>query len=155
MKLFFSFLITFAVIIASGLATASSVETWYPILAKPSFNPPTWIYTPVWTLLYILMAISLYQVWKLPVSRERNIALFFFFLQLFLNFSWSFIFFYFHEIALAALDIVVLWALILVTIFAFARFSKIAAWLLVPYVAWVSFAAILNIAILRLNIGYT
>ncbi|MBS1598730.1 MAG: tryptophan-rich sensory protein [Bacteroidetes bacterium] len=150
-KLFLSFLITFAVLIISGLATANGVKTWYSGLQKPYFNPPNWIFAPVWTILYILMAIALYKIWKLEISKERNRALLFFFLQLSLNFCWSFIFFYFHQISLALVDIVLLWSFILITILFFSMFNRTAAWLLVPYLAWVSFATILNIAILKLN----
>jgi translocator protein len=151
MKLAFSILITLAVGAIAGFATANSIGTWYATLNKPFFNPPNWLFGPVWTLLYILMGISLYLIWKLPASKNRNGALTFFFVQLLLNFLWSFIFFYFHAIALALFDIVILWVMILLTIILFSRLNRTASWLLVPYISWVSFATILNIYIFNLN----
>ncbi len=151
MKLVISLLITLGVGAIAGYATATNINTWYPHLQKPSFNPPNWIFAPVWTLLYILMGISLYLVWKQPASSERNRALSFFFIQLFLNFCWSFIFFNYHQIALAMVDIILLWVMILITILLFSTFSKMASWVLVPYILWVSFATVLNIAIYKLN----
>lgn len=153
MKLAFSMLITLSVGAIAGFATVHSIDTWYATLNKPTFNPPNWLFGPVWTFLYILMGIALYLTWKLPASKNRNIAMGFFFLQLLLNFLWSFIFFYFHSISFALFDIVVLWAMILLTIILFSRFSKAACWLLVPYISWVSFAMILNIYIYGLNRG--
>lgn len=151
MKLVFSVLITLGVGAIAGFATVHSIDTWYVGLNKPSFNPPNWLFGPVWTFLYILMGIALYLIWKLPVSKSRNPALAFFFVQLLLNFLWSFIFFYFHAIAFALFDIIILWVMILLTIILFSRLNKTAGWLLVPYISWVSFATILNIYIFNLN----
>jgi translocator protein len=151
MKLVYSLLITIGVGAIAGFATASNINAWYAKLSKPSFNPPNWIFGPVWTVLYILMGIALFLVWKQPASDKKSKALGFFFLQLFLNFCWSFIFFYFHRIGLALIDICLLWIFIIVTIFLFSGFSKPASWLLVPYICWVSFATILNAAIFKLN----
>jgi benzodiazapine receptor len=151
MKLFYSLLITLGVGTVAGLATASSISSWYAYLLKPSFNPPNWLFGPVWTLLYILMGISLYLVWKQSPSRHRYNAMSVFFIQLFFNFCWSFIFFYFHDIGLALFDIILLWVFILLTIVFFAKHHKTAAALLIPYLAWVSFATILNAAIYQVN----
>jgi len=134
-----------------GLVTSPEIPTWYAGLIKPSFNPPNWLFGPVWTTLYILMGISCYLVWKQPASAARNKALYLFIVQFALNFCWSFIFFGMHETGWALAEMMVLWIAILITIFAFARFSKTAAWLLVPYISWVSFAMLLNGAIWRLN----
>jgi benzodiazapine receptor len=134
-----------------GLVTAPEIPTWYAGLNKPSFNPPNWLFGPVWTTLYILMGISCYLIWKQPVSAARNKALCLFVIQFALNFCWSFIFFGMHETGWALAEMMVLWITILLTIFAFAKFSKTAAWLLVPYISWVSFAMLLNGAIWRLN----
>ena len=150
-KLFYSLLITIGVGVIAGFATASSISTWYTYLLKPGFNPPNWLFGPVWTLLYILMGISLYLVWKQSPSRYRYNAMSLFFIQLFFNFCWSFIFFYFHDIGLALFDIILLWIFILLTIIFFAKHHKTAAALLIPYLAWVSFAIILNAAIYQLN----
>ncbi len=137
--------------IAGYLTAGESSGEWFRNLQKPSFQPPNWIFGPVWTTLYILMGISLWKVWKKPNSRERNIAITIFFAQLLFNFLWSVIFFNWHAIGMALIDILILWVLILATIFSFARHSKIAAWLLVPYISWVSFATILTYTIWQMN----
>ncbi len=134
-----------------GLVTAAEIPTWYAGLTKPSFNPPNWLFGPVWTALYILMGISCYLVWKQAPSPARNRALSVFIIQFILNFCWSFIFFGMHETGWALAEMILLWITILITIFSFAKFSKTAAWLLVPYISWVSFAMLLNGAIWRLN----
>ncbi len=151
MKLLYSLLLTIGVGAIAGFATASNIGSWYATLSKPRFNPPNWIFAPVWTLLYILMGISFYLIWKQPASRYKSNAILIFLVQLFMNFCWSFLFFYFHQIGLAFLNIVMLWIFIVLTIFSFSRIDKRASWLLVPYICWVSFAAILNGAIFHLN----
>jgi benzodiazapine receptor len=150
-KLVFSLLITLGVGAIAGIATASGISSWYAYLLKPDFNPPNWLFGPVWTLLYILMGISLFLVWRQSSSRHRYNAMSLFFIQLFFNFCWSFMFFYFHQIGLALIDIILLWIFILLTIIFFAKHHKTAAALLIPYLAWVSFATILNAAIYQLN----
>lgn len=134
-----------------GLVTVNEIPNWYATLNKPSFNPPNWLFGPVWTTLYVLMGISVYLIWKQPVSTERNKALQLFILQFILNFCWSFIFFGLHATGWALMEMIALWILILLSILHFAKHSKTAAWLLVPYIAWVSFALLLNAAIWRLN----
>lgn len=134
-----------------GLVTVNEIPTWYATLNKPSFNPPNWLFGPVWTTLYVLMGISVYLIWKQPVSKERNKALQVFILQFILNFCWSFIFFGLHATGWALIEMIALSVLILLTILHFAKHSKLAAWLLVPYLAWVSFALLLNAAIWKLN----
>ena len=151
MKLLYSLVITVGVGAIAGFATASNIGGWYATLSKPWFNPPNWIFGPVWTLLYILMGIALFLIWSQPPSLYRSNSLWLFFIQLLLNFLWSFLFFYFHRIGLAFVDIVALWIFIILTIFSFSKLSKKAAWLMVPYVCWVSFATILNGAIYHLN----
>ena len=151
MKLFFSLLVTLSVGAIAGIGTAHNIDTWYGTLSKPWFNPPNWIFAPVWTFLYVLMAISLSLIWKMPRSSKRNSALFIFFVQLAFNFFWSFIFFYFHAIAAALADIILLWASIFITILLFLNLKRAAGWLLVPYLVWVNFAMILNVSILHLN----
>jgi translocator protein len=150
-KLILALVITLSVGGIAGYATANAIGGWYATLVKPSFNPPNNIFAPVWTLLYIMMGIALYLIWKQPVSKKRNMALLFFGIQLFLNFWWSILFFNYHQLGWAFVEIIAMWVFIIVTIFAFAPLSKTAAWLLVPYVSWVSFASILNYAIWRLN----
>ncbi|MGV3595511.1 MAG: TspO/MBR family protein [Sediminibacterium sp.] len=134
-----------------GLVTVNEIPNWYATLNKPSFNAPNWLFGPVWTTLYVLMGISVYLIWKQPVSKERNKALQLFILQFILNFCWSFIFFGLHATGWALIEMIALWILILLSILYFAKHSKTAAWLLVPYISWVSFALLLNAAIWKLN----
>ncbi len=136
----------------SGFFTATGVESWYQTINKPSWNPPNWVFAPVWTTLYIMMGVALFLVWKSDSSEIlKRTAITLFTIQLFLNFLWSFIFFGQQEIGWALVEIIAMWLFILLTIFAFANVSKLAAWLLVPYISWVSFATILNYTIWKLN----
>ncbi len=136
----------------SGFFTITGVESWYQTIQKPSWNPPSWIFGPVWTSLYIMMGIALFLIWKSPMSSDvKRTAILLFAIQLVLNFFWSFIFFNQHQIGWALVEIIALWLLILLTIFAFAKINTTAAWLLVPYISWVSFASILNFTIWKLN----
>ncbi|NYT08299.1 MAG: tryptophan-rich sensory protein [Methanomicrobiales archaeon] len=134
------------------LVTSTGPGSWYDMLVKPSFNPPSWIFGPVWTLLYILMGISLYLVlmaWR--KGTDTRIPLLVFGIQLVLNALWSFLFFGLRSPAAGLAGILVLWVFIVATIVTFSRVSRPAALLLLPYLAWVSFASILNYAILTLN----
>lgn len=151
MKLIVAVILTVGIGSLGGIFTASEVGTWYAGLQKPSFNPPSWLFAPVWTLLYLLMGISVYLVWKQPPSPARRMATGVFIVQFVFNFLWSFIFFKLHLIGWALAEIIVMWVLILITIVLFARLSRTAAWLLVPYLAWVSFATVLTAAIYKLN----
>ena len=130
--------------------TLTSINTWYQILNKPFFNPPNFLFGPVWTILYILMGISLYLVLQ-SKSKNKDLAVKVFFVQLFLNFLWSFIFFSLQNPFLALLEITILWIAIFVTIRLFLPISKTAAYLLIPYILWVSFAFLLNLSIVLLN----
>ncbi len=136
---------------AGGFFTISEIANWYVTLDKPTFNPPNYLFGPVWTLLYIFMGISLYLIWKQPPNQERKKAITIFLMQFAINISWSFIFFNQHQILLALVDIIVMWLFILFTIIVFGKINKTAALLLVPYLLWVSFATILNLAIWNLN----
>lgn len=152
MKFITSLLIPLTVGFVAGMFTQQSVETWYTTLNKPWFNPPNWIFAPVWTSLYILMGIAMWLIWKSEApEKDKKPALYLYATQLVLNFFWSLIFFYLHQPGWALVEIAALWICILLTIFAFARIHKTAAWLLVPYITWVSFASILNFYIWRLN----
>jgi translocator protein len=151
-KMILSLLLTLGIGVLGAFVTAGeSSGDWYTNLNKPWYQPPSWLFSPVWTLLYILMGIAFYYVWKKPLSRERNNAITIFLAQLLMNFLWSFIFFSLHSPGLALIDIVILWITILLTIFSFSKLSKTAAWLLVPYIVWVSFATVLNWDIWRMN----
>lgn len=142
---------TFLVAWASTIFTVPSIPTWYAQLTKPSFNPPNEVFGPVWTLLYFLMAIAAWLVWKQPISQLRSQALLLFWVQLGLNFAWSLLFFRQHLIGFALVDILLLWLTIVLTGLQFFRLKKSAGWIFLPYLAWVSFASILNLAIWRLN----
>lgn len=138
--------------IISAPFTIVSIPTWYRTLNKPFFSPPNWVFGPVWTILYVLMGVSLYLVWKKGVKNEKTrTALLYFFIQLALNFLWTFIFFGFHSPLAAFVTIVILWIMILVSIRKFYPLSKTAAYLLIPYILWVSFASVLNFSIVVLN----
>jgi benzodiazapine receptor len=132
--------------------TIQSIPTWYATLNKPAFSPPNYLFGPVWTLLYILMGIALYLIWKkgLKTKKVRN-ALSLFEIQLVLNLIWSPVFFGLKNILLALGIIIVLWIYILKTILAFAKIDKKASYLLIPYILWVSFAAVLNFSVWVLN----
>lgn len=123
---------------------------WYASLAKPSWNPPGWLFGPVWSALYLLMAVAAWLVWK---RRGWCRALGIYLAQLLLNSAWTPIFFGAHEIGWAFAAIIALWVAIVCTMIAFLRVSKPAGWMLVPYLAWVSFAAFLNFTLWRMNPG--
>jgi tryptophan-rich sensory protein len=144
-------LLTMAVGGISGFATIDGVNGWYRTLSKPSFNPPNYLFGPVWSLLYILMGISLFLVLRAKPTAEKRKALGIFTAQLVLNFFWSILFFRFHQIGFAFAEIVLMWVFILWMIIAFRPLSKTASYLQLPYLAWVSFASVLNGAILYLN----
>jgi len=130
--------------------TVGSISTWYATLAKPLLNPPSWIFAPVWTTLYLLMGIAAFLVWKKGMDKKRA-ALVVFAGQLFLNAVWSYIFFGLHNVSLAFIDLALLWLALLATMILFFKISKAAGWLLFPYILWVSFAGYLNLSILLLN----
>jgi tryptophan-rich sensory protein len=144
-----------AICLAAGglgaIATTPEIEGWYRTLAKPGWNPPAAIFGPVWTTLYIMMAIAAWFVWKPAGLQGAALPLSLFAVQLLLNVAWSWIFFGMHAPGWAFVEIVVLWIAILATTIAFFRASQIAGWLMIPYLAWVSFASMLNFVIWRLN----
>lgn len=135
----------------SGFATATSINGWYVTINKPSFNPPNYLFGPVWTSLYILMGISLYMILQSDSNELRKKAVTIFSIQLFLNFCWSFIFFNFQNLGFAFVEIILMWISILTMIIVFYKINKTAAFLQIPYLLWVSFASILNGSIWYLN----
>jgi len=138
--------------VIGSIFTTSSIPAWYAGLAKPPFNPPGWVFAPVWTILYALMGLAAYLVFeKGPRKNEVRKALAVFAGQLLLNLLWSIVFFGAHQIFGAAIVIVFLWGMILASIWLFSKISRAAAYLLVPYILWVSFAAVLNISLYVLN----
>ncbi|HWR33173.1 MAG TPA: TspO/MBR family protein [Chitinophagaceae bacterium] len=136
----------------AGFFTTTGVGSWYQTINKPSWNPPSWVFAPVWTTLYVMMGVALFLVWKSnTIGGFKKTAITLFAIQLALNFLWSFIFFKQEQPGWALVEIIVMWVAILLTILAFAKVNKTAAWLLVPYISWVSFASILNYTIWKLN----
>ena len=151
-KFILAILLCESVGIISGLIANANNNQWLETLNKPSWNPPAYLFGPVWTTLYVMLGIALFLVWKSNSDKSvKQQAIRWWAIQMVFNFLWSFIFFNQHQIGLAFLDIFVMWIIITVTIFAFAKINKLAAWLLVPYIAWVTFAGILNFAIWRMN----
>lgn len=150
LRLIASLALPLAVGAIGGLVTGGSVRDWYPTLAKPGFNPPDWVFGPVWTALYVLMGFAAWRVWiKRGTLKDTAFALYG--LQLALNLLWSILFFGLHAPGIALIDLVLLLAAILATYRAFRRSDAIAAACLVPYIAWVSFAGVLNAGIWWLN----
>jgi len=141
-------------VVCFGAAAVGSMfmpGAWYASLNKPSWNPPSWLFGPVWTVLYAAMAVAAWLVWRRGgLARQRG-ALGLFLLQLALNAAWSPVFFGMQRMGLALVVMMLLWAAIAATMVAFFRVSRGAGWLLVPYLAWVSFAAVLNFTLWRLN----
>jgi tryptophan-rich sensory protein len=137
----------------SGMVTRDSITTWYPTLVKPSFNPPNWVFAPVWTILYIMMGVAGGMVWNRLEQDPENVkkAFTFFIIQLALNAAWSVIFFYFHNPFLALIEVILFWLLIFETHIQFKKIDKTAGLLFIPYLAWVSFAIVLNASIWWLN----
>ncbi|MFH1175436.1 MAG: TspO/MBR family protein [bacterium] len=140
--------------IIGAFFTVPSISGWYANLAKPEIAPPNWIFSPAWTILFALMGIAVFLVWQKGIGQMKvKIAIGIFAGQLVLNTLWSIIFFSLRSPGGAFIEIIFLWLIILATIIAFAKISKPAAWLLVPYILWVSFAGYLNFSIWRLNLS--
>ena len=133
----------------AGFATSQSITTWYLTLQKPSWTPPGWLFGPVWTVLYLMMAVAAWRVWR-KVGNKAG-ALILFYVQLALNFAWTFSFFAAQSPALGLLNIIALWLAIAACMVAFRNHDRVAMLLMLPYIAWVSFASALNFAIWLLN----
>lgn len=149
-------IVSIAVCLLGGAAgsffTSGSIDSWYIYLKKPALNPPSWVFAPVWTALYIMMGVSVYLVWRKGLGdRYAGSAIIAFLIQLILNFLWSPVFFGMRSPLYSFIIIILMWIAILATIILFYRISKVSAYLLVPYLLWVSFAIYLNGAILYLN----
>lgn len=134
-----------------AIATTPEIEGWYKTIEKPSWNPPDYVFGPVWTTLFVMMAIAAWMVWKPKGFKDAAMSLKLFAIQLVLNVSWSWIFFNLHQLGWAFVEIIVLWLAIAATTLAFFKKSKTAGVLMMPYLTWVSFAAVLNFTIWRLN----
>ncbi len=135
----------------SGYATASNIGTWFVTVIKPSFNPPNYLFAPVWTALYLLMGFGLFLILQTPPSAQRKKAIVAFSIQLALNFCWSILFFSFHALGIALIEIIAMWISIAAMIYYFKPVNKTAAYLQIPYLCWVSFATVLNASIWWLN----
>lgn len=151
-KLFAAIALCLSAGLLGSIATVSSVTTWYPTLIKPWFSPPNWIFGPVWTALYIMIGIALYLVWEKGYAKKTvRFALWLFIVHLVFNTAWSVVFFGLHSPFGGLVIILILWTLIVALIRKFYKIQRAAAYLLVPYLAWVSFATVLNCAIWLLN----
>lgn len=144
-------LLCFVVAGLGAAATTPEIAGWYRTIAKPRWNPPDAVFGPVWTVLYVMMAIAAWWVWRPAGFRGAAGPLTLFFIQLALNGLWSWIFFAWHRVGWAFAEIAVLWVVLAATTLAFFAQSRVAGWLMTPYLAWVSFASYLNFAIWRLN----
>ncbi|MEI6731642.1 MAG: TspO/MBR family protein [archaeon] len=151
LKLALCIIICLAIGGIGSIFTVPSIDSWYSNIVKPTFNPPSWIFAPVWNILFILMGISLYLIIKPGINKKNKPALTFFVIQLCLNLLWSILFFYLHSPFNAFIDILLLWIAILMTIVTSWKISKAASYLLIPYILWVSFATLLNYYIMILN----
>ena len=152
LRLAAALLASLAVGFLGAFATMDGVRVWYPTLVKPPFNPPSWVFGPVWTTLYLMMGVACWLVWRAGTDRpEVRAALTLYVVQLVFNLAWSYLFFGIRQPLIALVEIVLLLALIVWTMARFAPISSAAAWLLAPYAAWVSFATVLNGALWWLN----
>ena len=151
MRLFFCLLIPLAIGGFSGYLSAAGVNDWYFTINKPFFNPPSWVFGPVWTVLYLLMGYSLYLVLKAQPSEARTAAIWLFAVQITLNFLWSLIFFRWHMMGFAFAEILLLWITILIMALKMHQVSTTAAWLQLPYLLWVGFASVLSGSLWWLN----
>ena len=151
-KLIFSVFICLIAGFIGSFFTSPAITTWYATLQKPSFAPPNGVFFPVWTSLFIMMGISLFLVWQKGWDDKKvKIAIYIFAVQLVMNILWSVAFFGFRSPLLGLMEIIILWIMILATILSFMKVSRTAAYLLIPYILWVSFAAFVNFSIWRLN----
>ena len=145
----FFFFITYSASLIGGLATINFKEPWYSQLIKPSFNPPDWIFAPVWTTLYLMMTVAIWFFWH---SKNRNMnTVYIYFIHLIFNTTWSIIFFVFHNIFLALITLVILIVLIIILIVRFKRVNLLSTYLMIPYLLWCCYALILNVNLLILN----
>ena len=147
-SLFLFLITTFSASFIGGITTFKFKEPWYSTLVKPSFNPPDWVFGPVWTILYILMAIAIWNVW----IKSKNINLvYLYFIHLFFNTTWSVVFFGFNQIELALINLIVLILFIVILFLKYKVISKLSAYLMIPYFLWCCFALLLNLNLIMLN----
>jgi benzodiazapine receptor len=143
------FFSTYSASVIGGLATIGFKEPWYSLLDKPSFNPPDWVFGPIWTTLYLMMTIAIWKFWH---SKDRNMnTVYIYFIHLVVNTTWSVVFFVFHKIALALAVLIVLILLIIILIIRFRYVNLLSYYLMIPYLLWCFYALILNLSLLTLN----
>ena len=146
---FLFFIITYSASFIGGMATINFKEPWYSELIKSNFNPPDWVFAPVWTTLYLMMTLAIWLYWH---SNKRNInTVYIYFIQILFNTTWSIIFFVFHNIFLAFINLLILICLIIILILKFKSVNNLSAYLMIPYLLWSSYALFLNLSILILN----
>ena len=142
-------LVTYSASAIGGLATIGFKEPWYSLLIKPSFNPPDWIFGPVWTTLYLMMTVAIWKFWH---SEKRNMnTVYIYFIHLFFNTTWSIVFFVFHKITLAFVVLIILISLIIIIIKRFKRVNLVSYYLMIPYLLWCCYALLLNLSLIILN----
>ena len=142
-------LITYSASLIGGMVTISFKEPWYSLLIKPSFNPPDWIFAPVWTTLYLMMTTAIWLFWH-SMGRDMN-TIYIYFIHIIINTTWSVVFFVFHEIFFSFIVLIILIFLIIILILRFKRVNMISYYLMIPYLLWSCFALILNVSLLILN----
>ncbi|MDA9631219.1 tryptophan-rich sensory protein [Candidatus Pelagibacter sp.] len=143
------FIITYSASVIGGLATINFKEPWYSLLSKPTFNPPDWIFAPVWTTLYLMMTIAIWNIWH-SKNRDMN-TVYIYFIHLIFNTTWSIVFFVFHKMVLALIVLALLICLIIILLFRFRRVNMLSFYMMIPYLLWCSFALILNLNLIVLN----
>ena len=142
-------LVTFSASLIGGLATIGFKEPWFSLLIKPSFNPPDWIFGPVWTTLYLMMTIAIWNFWH---NKNRNMnTVYIYFIHLITNTTWSIVFFVFHNMVMALIVLIILIALIINLILRFKPVTMTSVYLMIPYLLWCSFALVLNVSLILLN----
>jgi benzodiazapine receptor len=142
-------LITYSASVIGGIATIEFKEPWYSLLSKPTFNPPSWIFAPVWTTLYLMMTIAVWIFWH-SKNRDMN-TVYIYFIHLIFNTTWSIVFFVFHKLILALIVLFILISLITVLLFRFRRVNMVSFYMMIPYLLWCCFALILNLNLILLN----
>jgi len=142
-------LITYSASVIGGIATIEFKEPWYSLLSKPTFNPPSWIFAPVWTTLYLMMTIAVWIFWH-NKNRDMN-TVYIYFIHLIFNTTWSIVFFVFHKLILALIVLFILISLITVLLFRFRRVNMVSFYMMIPYLLWCCFALILNLNLIILN----
>ena len=142
-------LVTYSASVIGGIATIEFKEPWYSLLIKPSYNPPSWIFAPVWTTLYLMMTIAIWSFWH---SKNKNVnTIYIYFIHLIFNTTWSVVFFVFHQIFLALIVLIILIGLIIILMIRFKRVNMVSYYLMIPYLLWCFYALVLNMSLLILN----